>query len=146
MPKKKKKDKSTWLGPDKVLDPDYVLSHLGDIFGSLGPEQPTAVKLAAIWCITQHIKMDGLEEGLENGDKNARRMVMSVMAAGLSTCLEILDDSGTSSELKAMHAVMGVMNELGIDPEEAWKKAMKENSRKDDDFDPPEFDQNYRNN
>tara|TARA_Y100000310_G_C20415523_1_gene684129 strand:+ start:221 stop:661 length:441 start_codon:yes stop_codon:yes gene_type:complete len=146
MPKKNK-DKSTWLGPDKVLDPDYVLGHLGDIFGSLGPEQPTAVKLAAIWCIAQHIKMDGLEEGLKNGDKNARRMVMSVMAAGLSTCLEILDDSGTSSELKAMHAVMGVMNELGIDPGDAWEKAMKEKkSSKDDDFDPPKFDQNYRNN
>jgi hypothetical protein len=142
----KNKDKSTWLGPDKVLVPEYVLSHLGDIFGSLGPEQPTCVKLAAIWCITESIKVKSLEEGLKKGDEDARRMVMSIMAAGLSTCLEILDDTGTTSELKAIHAVLGVMGELGIDPEEAWKRAMKENSRKDDDFDPPEFDQNYRNN
>lgn len=143
MPKKKK-DKSTWLGPDKVLDPEYVLSHLGDIFGGLGSDQPTAVKLAAIWCIAQHIKIDGLEEGLKNGDEDARRLVMSIMAAGMSTCLEILDDSGTSKELKAMHTVMGVMSGLGIDPGDAWEKAVGKKSRKDDN--PPEFGQNYRNN
>lgn len=141
MPKKKKKDKSTWLGPDKVLDSDYVLSHMGDIFGNLGPEQPIAVKLSAIWCITQSIKMDSLEEGLKNGDKIAQALVMSLLAAGLSTCLEVLDSSGKTPELKAIHAVIGLMGELGIDSGEAWKTAIKKSRN-----DPPEFDQNYRNN